>query len=103
MAAWLVWTISSAPISSRIAVAELDHFMELVGGVDMQQGERKAARVKRLLRQAQHHGRILADGIQHHRPGKLGHHLAKNMDALRLQRPQMWDTPGPHEVLDDSG
>jgi hypothetical protein len=33
----------------------------------------------------QHHRRILADGIEHHRIGKLGRHLPHDMDRLRLQ------------------
>ena len=48
-------------------VAERDHLAELPGGVDMQQREGDAARIKRLQRQMQQHRRILADRIEHDR------------------------------------
>jgi hypothetical protein len=40
----------------RHLIAERDHLAELVGGVDVQERERNRARVKRLLRKAQHDG-----------------------------------------------
>jgi hypothetical protein len=43
------------PSSRAIAVAELDHLAELPGGVDVQQRERRLARIERLHRQVQHH------------------------------------------------
>ena len=85
----LVWTISRAPISAHEIVAELDHFTELVGGIDVQQRERDLAGVEGLLGQPDHHGRILADGIQHHRAGKFRNHLAQNVDALGFQGAEM--------------
>ena len=89
IASVLVWTISRAPISARVAIAELDHLAELVGGVDVQQRKRNRPRVERLLRQPQQHRRVLADRVQHHRPLELGDHLAHDVDALGLERPQM--------------
>ena len=44
IASSLVWTISRAPISRGVPVAELDHLAELVGRVDVQQRERNRAR-----------------------------------------------------------
>ena len=72
-----------------VAIAELDHLAELVGGVDVQQRERDRARIERLLRQPQQHRRVLADRIEHHRPLELGDHLAHDVDALGLERREM--------------
>src|SRR5690606_32873353 len=38
-----------------------------------------------LAREVEHHRAVLADRIEHHRIVRLGGHLAKNMDALRLE------------------
>ncbi len=84
----LVWTISLAPISAQKLVAELDHFLELVGGVDVQQGKRNRAGVEGLLRQAHHHRRVLADGIEHHRPLEFGGHFTDDVNALGFQGAQ---------------
>ena len=73
----------------RVPVAELDHLAELVGRVDVQQRERNRARVERLLRQPQQHGRVLADGVEHHRPLELGDDLAHDVNALGFERPQV--------------
>ena len=73
----------------RVPVAELDHLAELVGRVDVQQRERNRPGVERLLRQPQQHRRVLADRIEHHRPLELGDHLAHDVDALGLERPQV--------------
>ena len=90
IASSLVWTISRAPIWPR-TVAELDHLAELVGRVDVQQRERNRTRMERLLRQAQQDGRVLADGVEHHRAFELGDDLADDVDAFRFERPQMVD------------
>ena len=75
----------------RVAVAKLDHLRKFVAGVDVQQRKRNFPRKESLLRQPQHHRGIFADGIQHHRPRKLRHRLAQDVDALRLQRPEVID------------
>ena len=49
-------------------------------------GKRNGAGIEGLLRQAQHHGRIFADGVQHHRLFELSRHLAKDVNALRLEQ-----------------
>ena len=41
------------------------------------------------LRQVQHHRRILADRIEHHRPRRLGDGLAQDVDALGLEPVEM--------------
>ena len=74
---------------ARVLVAEPNHLGELIAGIHMQQRERNLPRIKGLLRQSQHHRRIFADRIQHHRPRELRHRLAQNRDALRLQRLQV--------------
>ncbi len=80
------------------AVAELHHFAEFVGGIDVQQRERDRARMERLLRQAHHHRGILADGVEHHRPLEFGGHFAQDMDAFGFQRPQMGKCSRGHEL-----
>jgi hypothetical protein len=60
----------------------------------MQQRERRRGRVEGLLGQMQHRGRILADGVQHHRSLALGHHLAQDVDAFGLQALQMRQSHG---------
>ena len=72
-----------------VPVAELDHLAELVGRVDVQERKRDRARIERLLRQPQQHRRVLADRIEHHRPLELGDHLAHDVDAFGLERPQV--------------
>ena len=51
----------------------------------MQHRERQLAGEERLARQVQHHGGILADGVQHHRVVELGGHFTNDVDTFRLQ------------------
>ena len=67
-------------------IAELDHFAELVSGIDVQQRERNLAREKCLLRQPHHHRRIFTDRIKHHRILEFGGHFANNLDALGFEQ-----------------
>ena len=73
----------------RVAIAKLDHFAELVCGVDVEQRERNGPRIKRFLGQTEEHRRILADRVEHDRALELGGDLANDVDALRLERAQM--------------
>ena len=66
-------------------VAERDHFMELVCRVDVQQRKRNLARVESLLRQPDHHRRVLPDGVKHDGPGGLRNHLAQNVDTFGFE------------------
>ena len=66
-------------------VAEFDHLAKLPRGVDMEQRKRDARRIKRLLRETQHHRAVLADRVQHHRPLAFSDGLAENLDALGLE------------------
>ena len=61
------------------------HLAEFPLGIDMHQGKRNPARLEGLMRQVQHHGRILADGVQHHRVFELGRDLSNDVDALGFQ------------------
>ena len=70
-------------------VAEAVHLLEFPARVHVHHRERQLAGVERLARQMQHHGRILADGVQHHRVVELGGHLTDDVDAFRLQLFQM--------------
>ena len=75
-------------------IAECKHLGELEAGVDMQQRKRNRAGKKRLLRQAQHHRRVLADGVKHHGPLEFRSHFAQNMNALGLQQAQVAEPLG---------
>ena len=77
------------PILFRHMVPELDHLLELPGGVDMHKRERRLLRIKGLEGQVQQHGAVLADGVQHDRLLTFGGHLPDNVDGLRLQLFQM--------------
>jgi hypothetical protein len=74
---------------TRHTLAHLVHRPELPRRVDVQQREGRLGRVKGLLRQPQHHRRVLADGIEHHRPLALGDNLAEDLDALGFETLQM--------------
>jgi hypothetical protein len=50
----------------------------------MQQREGQRRGIEGLAGKVQHHGRILADRIEHHRPGGFGHRFAHDVDALGL-------------------
>jgi hypothetical protein len=88
MASSLVWTISRAD-RARHLVAELDHLAEFVGGIDVEERKRDRTGVERLLSQAEQDRRVLADGVEHHRPLEFGHHFAEDVNALGLQRPKV--------------
>ncbi len=82
-------TSSSGADAARHLVAEREHLAELEAGIDVEQREGNRAGVKRLLRQAQHDGRIFADGVEHHGPLKLGGHFANDVNALGLEETKM--------------
>ena len=67
------------------AVAELDHLVEVVAGVDVHHRERDPRRPERPMGQVQHDDRVLAAGEQQHRPLALGGDLADDRDRLVLQ------------------
>ena len=69
----------------RIAITELNHFMELVSGVDVQQRERNRAGIEGFLGEAQHHCGVFADGIEHHRALEFAGDFAEDVYALRFQ------------------
>jgi len=69
--------------------AETVHLLKLPARIDVQDRKRQLAREEGLARQVQHHGRILANGIEHHRVAELGCNLTDDMDAFRLQLFQM--------------
>src|SRR5262245_46110961 len=73
------------PEPAGLAVAKGDHLAELPRRVDMEQRERRLARIEGFQRQMQHHRGILADRVEHHRVAELGRDLAHDMDALRLE------------------
>ncbi len=74
---------------ARHLVAEGEHLANLKPVSMCSSGKGIGAGIKGLLRQPQHHRRILADGVEHHRPLELRRHLAQNMNALRLKQAQM--------------
>tara|TARA_R110002012_G_scaffold120460_2_gene269836 strand:+ start:227 stop:487 length:261 start_codon:yes stop_codon:yes gene_type:complete len=78
----LTWTIRSKPSCFRSLVAKFDHLPELPGGVHVEEGKWRLGRIEGFPGKVQHHGGILADRIQHHRPNKACCHLAEDMNGL---------------------
>jgi len=77
----------------RDAVAHRVHVAELPRRIDMQKREGQGRRKEGLASQMKHHRAILAHGIEHDRPRRLGHGLAQDMNALGLEPVEM----GNHE------
>ena len=53
------------------------------------------AGIERLLRETEQDGRVLADGVQHHRPLELGYHFPDDVDTFGFERaqviePELW-------------
>ena len=71
------------------AVAELEHLVEVVPGVDVHQRERDAGGRERLLGDAQHDDGVLAAAEQQARPFELRRHLAHDVDRFSLDRTQV--------------
>lgn len=65
--------------------AQLVHRAELPCRIDMQQRKGRACREERLLGKVEHHGRILADRIEHHRLFGLGNDFAQDVDAFGFE------------------
>ena len=80
-------------------VAKFDHLRKFVAGVDVQQGKGKFAGEESLLRQAEHHGRIFSDGIQHHRIREFRGGFAENENALRFERAEVLQFLARHQGL----
>ena len=76
---------------ARHVVAECEHLPELEAGIDVQQREGNRAGVEGLLRQAQHDGRVLADGVEHHRAFKFGGNFAHDVNALGFEQAEIVD------------
>ncbi len=81
-------------VFGRDAVAKLDHFPELPGGVHMHQRKGRPSRVEGLARQVQHDRRILTDRIEHYRILEFGGNFANDVDTFRFQLFQV-----SHDVL----
>jgi hypothetical protein len=63
-------------------VAELDHFFEFPGGIDMEIAHGRLDRIESLKGQIEHNPGILADGIHNNGILRLGNRLAKNVYAF---------------------
>ena len=90
------------------AIAELEHFREVVAGVHMHDREREAGRAERLLGQAQEHERVLAAAEQQHRVLKFGRDLAEDVNRLGLEGLEVRElvvevgSTGPHSWMPHS-
>ena len=69
----------------RHLIAERDHLAEFPGRIDVHQRKRRFRRIERLHGEMQHHGAVLADGVEHHRTLTLRDNFAHDVDALGLQ------------------
>ena len=69
----------------RHPVTQLVHVLELPGRIDVKQRKRRRRGIKGLARKMQHHGRILADAVEHHWLLRLRNNLAHDMNALSLK------------------
>ena len=67
-------------------VAEGDHFVEVVAGVDVHQREGEFTGTERLFGQAQQHHRVLAAREQQGGIAALGRHFAQDVDRFRFER-----------------
>ena len=67
-------------------VAEGDHFVEVVAGVDVHQREREFTGPEGLFGQAQQHHRVLAAREQQGRVGAFGRHFAHDVDRFGFER-----------------
>src|SRR5215207_6459181 len=85
------------PVGSGHLVAKLDHLSEFPTRVDMEQRKRQLGGIEGLQCEMQHHGRVLADGIEHHRAVTLGHHLAHDVNTFCLERLEMSKFSLSHE------
>ena len=81
------------------AVAELDHFLELPRGVDVQERERDLGRIKCLAGQVHHHARVFADAVEHDRIVELGRDFANDVDALRFELTQVGELASADEGM----
>ena len=70
-------------------VAEFDHLVEIVTGVDVHHSERQWGRPECLGRYVQHHDGILTSGEQEDRLFESRCDFAENMDRLRFECSQM--------------
>ena len=68
-----------------VAVAEVDHFLELVGSIDVQEGEGNGAGIEGFLGEAQEDGGIFADGIEQHGSLAFGDDFAHDVNAFRFE------------------
>jgi hypothetical protein len=73
----------------RHALAKFNHLTEFPGGVNVKEREGRFRRIERLHRQMQHHRRIFADGIQHHRLGEVRGYLSEDMNGLGFKALKM--------------
>jgi hypothetical protein len=87
-----------SPDLLREGVPELDHFLELIRGIDVQQRKWQRARVKRLLGQPDHHAGVLPDRIEHYRALEFSDHFTKNVDTFGLQGAKVGEGTIGHAV-----
>ncbi len=80
----------------------LVHRLELPGGVDVQERERRNRRVEGLAGQLEHDRAVLADRVQHHRSLALGDRLPHDLDAFGLEPLQVGERHGHAPVSGSS-
>ena len=83
-------------------VAEIEDFLEVVAGVDVEQWERERARPKRLLGQPQDDAAILAAGKEERRLRALRRDLAEDVNRFGFEPLQVVEAGGGCAVYDDA-
>ena len=79
-------------------LAERDHLLELPGCVDVHQREGRLGRIKCLLGQPDHDGRVFADRVEHDRVVELGRNFADDVDALGFELLEVGQIVGSHRA-----
>ena len=76
------------------SIAVIDHFREVVAGIDVHHRERQSARTERLGRQMEQNGRVLATREEKNRRLALSGYFADDLDRFVFELPD----PGDDEV-----
>ena len=77
------------PVAFGSLVSKLNHLPELPRGIHVQQRKRRLRREECLQGKVQHHGAVLANGVEHHGPTAFRDDLAHDMNAFSFEALEM--------------